>query len=80
MLPLLPPLRLVLPGSHRRLTLFGRSLLLLSAELLANAACWIVAGILFGKDPGRQLILSLSLLAWVSHFFSSQNEGRRDST
>ena len=33
-----------------RLTFFGRSLLLLTCEVLANAVCWIVAGILSGKS------------------------------
>ena len=53
---------------HRRwrLTLFGRSLLLLTAELLANAVCWIVCAILFGRRPATRPILSLALLAWVS--------------
>ncbi|KAF5369270.1 hypothetical protein D9758_002785 [Tetrapyrgos nigripes] len=32
-----------------RLTLFGRSLLLVSAELIANAVCWAVTGILFSR-------------------------------
>ncbi|THH20116.1 hypothetical protein EW146_g1211 [Bondarzewia mesenterica] len=49
-----------------RLTLLGRSTLLLASELLANAACWIVTGILFGRDASRQPILSLALLAWAS--------------
>lgn len=63
-----------------RLSLFGRALLLLSLELLANAALWIVAGILFaGKhavgrgdsgdedrdDADRRSLLSLAVLAWV---------------
>jgi hypothetical protein len=47
------------------LTLFGRSLLLILSELLANAICWIVAGILFGRHGHSQSILSLALLAWV---------------
>jgi hypothetical protein len=49
-----------------RLTLFGRSALLLGSELLVNAACWTAAGILFGRDPATQPILSLALLAWVT--------------
>jgi high-affinity nickel-transport protein len=48
-----------------RLTLFGRSLLLIVAEVLANAICWIVAGILFGGHGQTQSVLSLALLAWV---------------
>jgi len=55
---------LVLPRTAH-LTLFGRSLLLIVAELLANACCWIVAGILFGKRGQNQSVLSLALLAWV---------------
>ncbi|KAI9058175.1 NicO-domain-containing protein [Trametes sanguinea] len=48
-----------------RLTLFGRSVLLLAAELLANAVCWIVCGILFGRRAETRPILSLALLAWT---------------
>jgi len=60
-----------------RLTLFGRSLLLILAELLLNAVCWIVAGILFsrfskatedsdekGEGPAKS-ILGLAMLAWT---------------
>ncbi|KAH9179154.1 NicO-domain-containing protein [Lactarius sanguifluus] len=53
---------------HRRchrLTLFGRSVVLIGCELLANAICWIVAGILFGGRRETQPILGLSLLAWT---------------
>ncbi|KAF9019197.1 NicO-domain-containing protein [Hymenopellis radicata] len=48
-----------------RLTIFGRSLLLVVVEVLANAVCWIVAGILFGRSRETQPILSLALLAWT---------------
>ncbi|KAM5533590.1 hypothetical protein V8D89_012703 [Ganoderma adspersum] len=48
-----------------RLTLFGRSALLLAAELLANVVCWIATAILFGRKPETQPILSLALLAWT---------------
>ncbi|KAK0487508.1 NicO-domain-containing protein [Armillaria novae-zelandiae] len=48
-----------------RLTLFGRSVLLVTCELLANAICWTVAGILFGRSRETQPILSLALLAWT---------------
>lgn len=48
-----------------RLTLLGRSILLIVSELLANAICWIVAGIVFGKHYNAQSLLSLALLAWV---------------
>jgi hypothetical protein len=50
---------------RRRLTLFGRSVVLIGCELLANATCWIVAGILFSGRKDTQQILSLALLAWV---------------
>ncbi|THH27572.1 hypothetical protein EUX98_g6615 [Antrodiella citrinella] len=49
----------------RSLTLFGRSLLLLSSELAANVVCWIVAGVLFGRQKDTQPVLSLALLAWT---------------
>ncbi|KAK0201807.1 NicO-domain-containing protein [Desarmillaria ectypa] len=48
-----------------RFTLFGRSLLLVVFELLANAICWTIAGILFGRSRETQPILSLALLAWT---------------
>ncbi|KAK7681581.1 hypothetical protein QCA50_015314 [Cerrena zonata] len=48
-----------------RLTLFGRSLLLVVCELIVNAVCWIVAGLLFGRRRETQPILSLALLAWT---------------
>ncbi|KAI5835816.1 NicO-domain-containing protein [Schizophyllum commune Tattone D] len=52
---------------HRlpRLTLLGRSLLLVVAELLINAVFWAVAGILFGKNNDTKSILGLALLAWT---------------
>ncbi|KAI0662057.1 NicO-domain-containing protein [Cubamyces menziesii] len=48
-----------------RLTILGRSVLLLSAELLANAVCWVVCAILFGRHAETRPILSLALLAWT---------------
>ncbi|TFK74846.1 NicO-domain-containing protein [Pluteus cervinus] len=48
-----------------KLSLLGRSALLLVAELLANAICWTVAGILFGRTKATQPVLSLALLAWT---------------
>ncbi|CAA7262937.1 unnamed protein product [Cyclocybe aegerita] len=48
-----------------RLTLFGRSLLLITSEIVANAVCWIAAGISFGKSSETRSILSLALLAWT---------------
>ena len=50
----------------------GRSLLLIVSELLANAICWIVAGIVFGKHDNAQPFLSLALLAWVRLSFNSR--------
>ncbi|KAH9997971.1 high-affinity nickel-transport protein-domain-containing protein, partial [Russula vinacea] len=50
---------------HRRLTLFGRSVVLIGCELLVNAACWTVAGILFGGRKDTQQVLGLALLAWT---------------
>lgn len=48
-----------------RLTLLGRSLLLLTSELIANALCWLAAGLLFARHAETRSLLSLSLLAWV---------------
>lgn len=62
-------LRLRAPAPSLTLTLFGRSLLLLTAELLANAVCWIVCAVLFARRPATRPILSLALLAWVSPVF-----------
>ncbi|KAI0056100.1 NicO-domain-containing protein [Artomyces pyxidatus] len=53
------------PYRGHRLTLFGRSLILVACELIANATLWIVAGILFGRSRDTQPILSLALLAWT---------------
>jgi nickel/cobalt transporter (NiCoT) family protein len=50
--------------SHR-LTLLGRSAVLIGCEIIANTICWVIAGILFGGHKDTQSILSLSLLAWV---------------
>ncbi|KAF9485779.1 NicO-domain-containing protein [Pholiota conissans] len=47
------------------LTLFGRSLLLMACEVLANAVCWAVAAILFGRNPDTRPNLGLALLAWT---------------
>ena len=57
-----------------RLTLLGRSLLLISGELLANAVCWVVAGILFGRHAETRGLLSLALLAWVRVRCTFDNE------
>lgn len=48
-----------------QLTILGRSLLLLAGELLLNALCWIVAGLLFGRRNETHNVLNLCLLAWV---------------
>jgi len=48
-----------------RLTLFGRSLLLMSSLVLVNVLCWTVAGILFGRNADTQPFLGLALLAWT---------------
>ncbi|KAF8799008.1 NicO-domain-containing protein [Phlegmacium glaucopus] len=48
-----------------KLTLFGRSILLITCEISANVICWIVAGILFGKNADTRPVLSLALLAWT---------------
>ncbi|KAI0300362.1 NicO-domain-containing protein [Russula brevipes] len=51
---------------HRgHLTLFGRSVALIGCELLANATCWVVAGVLFAGHGDSQPILGLALLAWT---------------
>jgi hypothetical protein len=39
--------------------------MLVGCELLANAACWLAAGILFSGRRNTQPILGLALLAWV---------------
>ncbi|KAF9261410.1 NicO-domain-containing protein [Marasmius fiardii PR-910] len=48
-----------------RLTLFGRSLLLIVVEVLANAGCWTAAAVLFATKEETRSILGLSLLAWT---------------
>ncbi|KAJ3918525.1 NicO-domain-containing protein [Lentinula edodes] len=48
-----------------RLTLFGRSLLLLTCEILANALCWTAAGVMFGRTKETKSILGLAMLAWT---------------
>lgn len=53
-----------------KLTIFGRSLLLISLELFTNALFWVVAVILFGRDDNTRSVLNLALLAWVCSEFS----------
>ncbi|THV00852.1 NicO-domain-containing protein [Dendrothele bispora CBS 962.96] len=61
-----------------RLTLFGRSLLLISAEVILNAICWAVAGVLFSRfsnassnnttkdeEGSARSVLGLAMLAWT---------------
>ncbi|KAL5481000.1 hypothetical protein ACEPAI_9941 [Sanghuangporus weigelae] len=48
-----------------KLTLLGRSLLLIFLELVANAVCWIAAGISFGRRNETRSTLNLALLAWT---------------
>lgn len=48
-----------------KLTIFGRSLLLITLELFTNALLWVAAGILFGRDDDTRPVLNLALLAWV---------------
>jgi len=55
--------------SMPRLTLFGRSVLLITSELAVNVAMWVVSGLLFGRDPARRPILNMALLAWVMFCF-----------
>jgi hypothetical protein len=47
----------------KSLTLFGRSVALISGEVLANAVIWIAAGICFAREADG--LLGLALLAWV---------------
>ncbi|KAG8705844.1 hypothetical protein FRC08_001417 [Ceratobasidium sp. 394] len=48
-----------------RLTIFGRSLLLITGEILVNAVFWVVAGLLFGRRNETHSVLNLCLLAWT---------------
>jgi hypothetical protein len=52
----------------RTLTLFGRAILLVSGEVLANAVCWVAAALTLGQADG---LLGLALLAWVSQICTS---------
>jgi high-affinity nickel-transport protein len=47
----------------RTLTLFGKAVLLIAAELGFNAICWVAAGICLSQADG---LIGLALLAWVS--------------
>ncbi|GAA5974537.1 hypothetical protein JCM11641_002080 [Rhodosporidiobolus odoratus] len=48
-----------------KLTLLGRCVALLAAELLANAAVWTAAGIVFGRSEQGRAVLSLCVVAWT---------------
>lgn len=48
-----------------KLSIFGRSALLVAAELVANAVCWVIAGLLFARNQDTRSIMNLALLAWV---------------
>ena len=64
-----PPI--VLPTRQRwiwqryRLSLFGRSVLLLLGELAANLVVWIVAVCLFAPHKEKRGVLSLCVVAWT---------------
>ena len=64
---LLQPSRMSLLQRLRlpKLTIFGRSLLLIALELFTNVLFWVVAGILFGRENDTRPVLNLALLAWV---------------
>ncbi|KAK8869931.1 hypothetical protein IAR55_000499 [Kwoniella newhampshirensis] len=49
-------------ASPRKLTLLGRAIALITGELIANAACWIAAGICLSQADG---LIGLALLAWT---------------
>jgi hypothetical protein len=51
--------------TDRKLTIFGRSLLIVVLELFANALSWIIAGFLFGRNSNTRPVLNLAVLAWV---------------
>jgi hypothetical protein len=51
---------------RRRLTIFGRSLLLIVSEITANVVCWVVCAVLFRKQGS---VLGLALLSWVRSWF-----------
>jgi hypothetical protein len=49
--------------STRRLTLLGRSSLLIVGVVLANVICWVVAVLTFSQTDG---LVNLAFLAWAS--------------
>lgn len=54
-----------------RLTILGRSVLLIVSELVVNAICWTAAGLLFGRHSESSGFLSLAVLAWVRIKFAN---------
>lgn len=46
------------PSDVRRLTLLGRSAVLILVVVLANGICWVLAGVSFD-------LINLAFLAWV---------------
>ena len=75
---LLVPLELISKHARYEFTTFARSILLLAFCFFFNVACWVVSGILFGRQKSTRDILSLCLLAWVRvqalHSHSCSNE------
>ncbi|KAJ4482027.1 NicO-domain-containing protein [Lentinula aciculospora] len=57
--------RIIRKAHAFQLTLFGRSLFLVTCELLANALCWTAAGVMFGRTEETESILGLAMLAWT---------------
>lgn len=53
------------PWQRYRVSLFGRSVLLLLGELAANLVLWITAIALFAPDPDKRGVLSICLVAWT---------------
>jgi high-affinity nickel-transport protein len=53
-----PAVRVFFVGVPRSLTVFGRSLLLITLEVAANAICWAIAA-------RSHAILGLAILAWT---------------
>lgn len=48
-----------------RLSLLGRSVILVACEITSNVVLWVLAGLLFGLKRESRSVLSLCLLAWV---------------
>ncbi|KAL7341323.1 high-affinity nickel-transport protein-domain-containing protein [Rhodotorula toruloides] len=54
-----------LPCRPYRPTLLGRSVMLLSGELVANVALWVAAACTFATSETRKGVLSLCVVAWT---------------